>query len=130
MGSTLTMIDGHYQVALPWRYNPPYLPNNKIVALRRAFFLKKRLMKNENLHIKYQETMNSYIDDGHAEKIPKEELEPDDRPVWYVPHHPVVHPLKPEKVRVVYDCAATYKGTSLNQQLMSGPEQTINWLEY
>jgi hypothetical protein len=32
IGSTLTMIDGHYQVALPWRYNPPYLPNNKIVA--------------------------------------------------------------------------------------------------
>ena len=87
MGSTLTMIDEHYQV-------------------------------------KYQETMNNYIDDGHAEKIPKEELEPDDRPVWYVPHHPVVHPLKPEKVRVVYDCAATYKGTSLNQQLMSGPDQT------
>ena len=81
-------------------------------------------MKNENLHIKYQETMNNYIDDGHAEKIPKEELEPDDRPVWYVPHHPVVHPLKPEKVRVVYDCAATYKGTSLNQQLMSRPDQT------
>ena len=124
MGSTLTMIDGHYQVALPWRYNPPYLPNNKIVALQRAFFLKKRLMKNENLHIKYQETMNSYIDDGHAEKIPKEELESDDRPDWYVPHHPVVHPLKPAKVRVVYDCAATYKGTSLNQQLMSGPDQT------
>ena len=124
MGSTLTMIDGHYQVALPWRYNPPYLPNNKIVALRRAFLLKKRLMKNENLHIKYQETMNNYIEDGHAEKIPKEELEPDDRPVWYVPHHPVVHPLKPDKVRVVYDCAATYKGTSLNQQLMSGPDQT------
>ena len=124
MGSTLTMIDGRYQVALPWRYNPPYLPNNKIVALRRAFFLKKRLMKNENLHIKHQETMNSYIDDGHAEKIPKEELEPDDRPVWYVPHHPVVHPLQLEKVRVVCDCAATYKGTSLNQQLMSGPDQT------
>jgi hypothetical protein len=32
IGSTLTMIDGHYQVALPWRYNPPYLPNKKIVA--------------------------------------------------------------------------------------------------
>ena len=81
-------------------------------------------MKNKNLHIKYQETMNNYIDDSHAEKIPKEELEPDDRPVWYVPHHSVMHPLKPEKVRVVYDCAATYKGTSLNQQLMSGPDQT------
>ncbi|XP_028410841.1 uncharacterized protein LOC114533508 [Dendronephthya gigantea] len=124
METTLTMVHGHFQVALPWRYNPPYLPNNKVVASRRVFYLKKRLMKDESLRIKYRETMNNYISDGHAEKIPEEELNPDDRPVWYVPHHPVVHPLKPGKVRVVYDCAATYKGTSLNQQLMSGPDQT------
>ena len=124
METTLAMVDGHYQVALPWKYDPPYLPNNKIVALRRAQLLRKRLMKNGDLHSKYRETMNNYLDSGHAERVPKEELEPDDRPVWYIPHHPVVHPNKPEKVRIVYDCAATYKGTSLNQQLMSGPDQT------
>ena len=33
-------------------------------------------------------------------------------------------PLKPDKVRVVYDCAARYGGTSLNQQLLPGPNQT------
>jgi hypothetical protein len=36
----------------------------------------------------------------------------------------VIHPQKPEKVRVVYDCAATYRGTSLNQQLTQGPNNT------
>ena len=41
-----------------------------------------------------------------------------------LPHHPVMHPLKPDKVRVVYDCGATYEGTLLNQQLMSGADQT------
>ena len=73
---------------------------------------------------KYKATMTDYIEKGHAERIPEEELELNDRPVWYLPHHPVTHPLKPHKVRVVYDCAAKYEGTSLNQQLLPGPDQT------
>ena len=52
------------------------------------------------------------------------ELEVKDRPVWYLPHYPVTHPRKPGKVRTVYDCAAKYGGTSLNQQLLPGPDQT------
>lgn len=72
---------------------------------------------------KYKTTMTDYIEKGHAERIPKEEFEENDRPVWYLPHHPVTHPLKPDKVRVVYDCAAKYGGTSLNQQLLQGPDQ-------
>ncbi|KAK3715636.1 hypothetical protein QZH41_008075 [Actinostola sp. cb2023] len=66
--------------------------------------------------------MRDYIDKGHAVKVPKEELNLTDRPIWYLPHHPVVHPLKPEKVRIVFDCAAKAKGTSLNQELMQGPD--------
>ena len=31
MEETRKRVDGHYHVALPWRYDPPYLPNNKIV---------------------------------------------------------------------------------------------------
>ena len=42
----------------------------------------------------------------------------------YLPHYPVTHPIKPDKVRIVYDCAAKYGETSLNQQLLPGPDQT------
>ena len=73
---------------------------------------------------KYAATMNDYLEKGYAEKIPQEQLRPSNTPVWYLPHHPVVHPAKPEKVRIVYDCAATYKNTSLNHQLLQGPDQT------
>ena len=124
MERTLNMVDGHFQVALPWRHEPPFLPNNRVVAERRGLLLKKRLLKDEALLEKYKTTMADYIESGHAEKVPDGELEVKDRPVWYLPHHPVTHSLKPAKVRVVYDCAAKYGGTSLNQQLLQGPDQT------
>ena len=109
MEKTLKMVDGHFQVALPWRHDPPFLPNNRIVAERRGVLLKKRLLKDEALSEKYKTTMTDYIENGHVQKVAKEELEVKDRPVWYLPHHPVTHPLKPDKVRVVYDCAAKFR---------------------
>lgn len=45
---------------------------------------------------------------------------------WYLPHHAVFHPRKPDKLRVVFDCAAKFRGTSLNDQLMHGPDLTNN----
>ena len=61
------------------------------------------------------------LDEGYAEAIPSEQLAPSSR-VWYIPHHTVVNANKPEKVRVVYDCAARSQGTSLNENLMRGPD--------
>lgn len=124
MEQSLKMVDGHYQVALPWRNDPPYLPNNRSMVERRAELLKKRLLKDQDLFSKYNATMNKYVEEGHAERVPTNELHPEDRPVWYLPHHPVMHPLKPEKVRVVFDCAAQFAKTSLNQQLLQGPDLT------
>ena len=57
MEETLKVVDGHFQVALPWRNNPPYLPNNKVVAERRGFLLKKLLLRDDDLLRKYQTTM-------------------------------------------------------------------------
>ena len=56
--------------------------------------------------------------------MPTDELQPGDRQVWYLLHHPVTHPLKPEKVRVVFDCAAQFPHTSFNRQLLQGPDLT------
>ena len=68
MRGTLKMVGAHFQVALPSRYNPPFLPNNRLVAERRGLLLKKRLLKDEALFEKYKTTMTDYIEKGHAEK--------------------------------------------------------------
>ena len=120
---SLQRVGSHFQVALPWP-GSPHLTNNKPMAEQRLQLLKKRLLKDEDLLAKYRTTMQEYIVKGHAQKVPKEELNLKEQPVWYLPHHPVTHPLKLGKVRVVFDCAARYCGTSLNQQLLQGPDLT------
>lgn len=42
-------------------------------------------------------------------------------PVWYIPHHGVIHPTK-KKFRVVFDCSSQACGGSLNDVLLQGPE--------
>ena len=120
------LVDGHYQLALPWRYRPPSLKDNRCVALRRLHFLKKRFQKDPSLMEKYCKTLNDYIAKGHARKVPDGQLDPGVKPLWYLPHHPVVHEHKPGKVRVVFDCAARFGDTSLNDQLLQGPDLTNN----
>jgi len=124
MEESLQRVGSHFQVALLWRPGSPHLTNNKPIAEQRLQLLKKRLLKDEDLLAKYQTTMQQYIVKGHAWKVPKEELNLKEQPVWYLPRQPVTHPLKPGKVRVVFDCAAKYCGTSLNQQLLQGPDLT------
>ena len=66
--------------------------------------------------------MEKYLADGHARRVPHKELHVKDRPLWHLPHHHTLN--KPGKTRVVFDCAAKYRGTSFNDQLLKGPDLT------
>ena len=66
--------------------------------------------------------MEQYLTMGHARRVPLDEINVQDKPLWYLPHHPVLN--KPGKTRVVFDCAAKHKGTSLNDQFLTGPDLT------
>ena len=125
MESSVKLVNGHYQLGLPWKHNTVNLPNNREFAMGRLRYLKKRFQRNPDLFEKYKDTIDGYVSSGYARKVPCEEQEAmKDVPVWYLPHHPVFHPQKPGKIRVVVDCAAKFKGTSLNDQLLQGPDLT------
>ena len=66
-------VSGHYQVALPWRSYPPHLHDNRELAAKRCELLKRRLLKDGDLAIKYKAAMNDYTEKGHAERVPDEE---------------------------------------------------------
>ena len=116
------LIDGHYEIGMPWKSNPPSLQSNKVQAESRLQPLKRRLQKDPSLHTKYKEFMDDLLRKNYAEKVTSSDLALKD--TWYLPHHPVFHPQKPGKVRVVFDCSAKYCGTSLNDQLLQGPDLT------
>ena len=47
---------------------------------------------------------------------------PDDSSISYIPHHEVYHPRKSEKIRVVFNCSAKFRDTSLNDHLLTGSD--------
>ena len=123
MEASVKIVNGHYQLGLPWRKKSVRLPNSQEFAMKRLNNLKKRIQCDPHLFEKYKETIDCYVSSGYARQAPHEELEVnEDTPVWYLPHHPVFHPQKPVKVRVFFDCAAKFKGSSLNDQLLQGPD--------
>ena len=124
MNESVQLKDGHYELALPWKNPQPSLPNNKPIAVRRLMLLKKRLTKDNDLYQKYSAFMQDLLQKGYARKLPEEKRCQQSNTTWYLPHHPVFHPQKPDKVRVVFDCAAEYGGTSLNKELLQGPDLT------
>ena len=124
VNESIKLEEGHYEMALPWRKHPPELPNNRSLAEHRLKLLKRRLTKDPLLQGKYTELMDDLLRKGFAKGVHTAQLEEFSTPVWYLPHHPVFHPQKPGKGRVVFDCSAKYRGTSLNDQLLQGPDLT------
>nr|XP_039265634.1 uncharacterized protein LOC120341224 [Styela clava] len=118
--SSVEHFDGHFTIPLPWRPGTQLPSGSRALAERRLEYLHKRLSKNDDLREKYTEKMQEYITKGFAKKLSQEEDIPAG-PVWYLCHHPVCTANKP-KVRIVFDCAAIYKGVSLNDTLMPGPD--------
>ncbi|KAJ8416044.1 hypothetical protein AAFF_G00380660 [Aldrovandia affinis] len=112
--------DGHYEMPVPFKSSsPPSLPNNKRLTTVQLQYLKKRLKANKPYNDQYKAFMEEMMIRGDAEPAPKT---PEGQTVWYIPHHGVYHPKKPEKLRVVFDCSAKFHGVSLNDMLLTGPD--------
>lgn len=116
--------DGHYEMPLPLKEEGLKLPNNRTLALSRLERLKQRLKRDRKYRDHYEAFMKEMIDKGQAERVPDDELHLTNGRVWYIPHHGVYHPQKPDKIRVVFDASAEFKGESLNRHLLQGPDLT------
>ena len=117
--------DNHIELALPLRKENLQMPNSRQYALCRLRTLKRKFLNDPTTWNKYKEFINDMILEGHAELVPDNEIsrknEGNNR-VWYIPHFGIYHPKKPEKLRVVFDCAAKFHGVNLNENLLSGPD--------
>nr|XP_027238609.1 uncharacterized protein LOC113829610 [Penaeus vannamei] len=110
---------GNWSAPLPFKPLKKRLPNNKSMAVRRANSLAKSLQFNSVKREHFLDFMKKLLERGHAEIAPplKENEE-----CWYLPVFGVYHPKKPSRIRCVFDSAAKFRGTSLNDVLMTGPD--------
>ena len=119
--------DGHYEMPLPTKDKNLVLPNNRAMAWNRLRPLKNKLESNQTYRSHYVKFMSKVIQNGYAEKVPQgTQPKEGSKSVWYIPHHGVYHPKKPNKIRVVFDCSAQFEGESLNKHLLQGPHLTNN----
>ena len=84
------------------------------VVEQRILGLKKSFLRVQSFHCDYRAFLEDVISKGYAEKVPQHQLKQPDGKVW------------PNKgtLWVVFDCGAEFKGTSLNNQLLQGPNLT------
>ncbi|XP_064621090.1 uncharacterized protein LOC135483946 [Lineus longissimus] len=118
------LVNGHYEIGLLWRSEPPALVDNRMVAAKRLEYLRKRFVKEPAFAEMYCKAMGVYFDNDYARVMTDEEAASVSAKTWYLPHHGVANENKPGKLRVVFDAAASFKGTSLNQELLQGPDQS------
>ena len=107
---------------------PHNLPDNGVIAEKRLRSLTRRFLRDPELHVKYKGGIQELLYKGYVERVPEQELAATPGQTWYLPHHNVVIENKPEKLRIVFDCAATFDGTSLNKEVLQGPDFTNNLL--
>ena len=108
----------HYVVLLPFKKENLIMPNNRKQTMRSLVYLKRRFKKDPAFFEDYKQFMSNLLIKRYARRM-------DDSPVgrtWCIPHHDVYHSSKPRKIRVVFDCSAQFAGTSLNQELLTGPD--------
>ena len=111
-------VGEHFEIPLPLKNRLVKLPNNRNMAEKRLHCLKSRFIRNPEFFADYKGFTEDLLIKGYAKSTEK----PPDGWTWYIPHHGVYHPNNPGKIRVVSDCNADFKGTSLNKNLMSGPD--------
>ena len=104
-----------------WREGEVKLPDNRLMAEKRLESTERKLKRDEELAKKYCAIIEDYDDKGYARKLTPEEASVPTPKQWFLPHHPVRNPNKPEKVRIVKDAAAKNDGVSLNDKLHIGP---------
>ena len=82
--------------------------------------LEKRLAKDPHLRDQYSKTIEDDLNKGYVFQVSPHNFSNRNIREWYLPHHPVVNPNKPGKVRSVLNGASKFHGTSLNKSLLVG----------
>ena len=77
--------DGRFVVQLPFKQTGSRLGLSKAHAMKRFLNLERKLLADPDLRQQYSNFIKEFIDLGHLEQVPPNELETND--CFYLPHH-------------------------------------------
>ncbi|XP_057380674.1 uncharacterized protein LOC130703071 [Daphnia carinata] len=126
---TSRYIENHHQAGLMWKTDNPELPDNHSMALSLLFQIERRFKRDSSYAKRHDDVIQEYIKLGHARLLSTEEAKWRTPKTNYMPHHGVQSSTSlTTKTRVVFDCSAECEGTSLNKNLLRGPNYLLNLL--
>ncbi|XP_063907426.1 uncharacterized protein LOC135125701 [Zophobas morio] len=112
---------GRYSVPLPFKAENPNLGTSREGAIKRFKSLECKFRKDENFKLSYSAVITDYLQQGHAEQVPEDEI--DNPGSYYLPHHGVLKESTTTQLRIVFD--ASFRSSnhkSLNDELLVGPK--------
>ena len=115
-----------YIVPMLWIDSIVSLPNKYYSSLAQFKTLEKRLNQYPELRERYADTVREDIRKGYVVTVEPHDPRKRSNRECYLPHHPVVNPNKPGKVRRVLNGASKFHGTSLNKSLLVDPDLLQN----
>ena len=112
-----------YVTKLPFRPDHPPLPDNEFVCQKRLKSMHGKLVKDEEVALKYDAVIKQYERERIVERVPDEERYNTSNGVHYLPHRGVINEERETtKLRVVFDASCKVgKSPSLNNCLYPGP---------
>ena len=70
MDESVVLVNGHYQLKLPFRHSPPCSPD----SLPRLYWLNKRMENDPEFHKQYASVIKKYQEEGSSRQVPDEEV--------------------------------------------------------
>ena len=83
-----SIVNGHYQLKLPFRQEVPNLPESLSTATSILSCLERNMRKDPVFHQRCSSVMDKYLTEGALRRVPDDEV-PMFKPLWYLPHHAV-----------------------------------------
>lgn len=113
----------HWHSSYPWLVDPVSLPNNRKGVEATFLRTERQLSKEPEWKAAYSAQIHEMVSREAAVRLTEEELQNWSGSIWYISHllapntHSVTTP-----VRLVWNSSQRFKGLSLNDLLMKGPD--------
>ena len=125
--SSIKIVVGHFEVALMWAEEYPEVPDNFPLAFKRWRIHNRACEKDPELGEAVDGVIQDMIQRNFCRLMSADEAKRRTNKTNYVCYFAVKSMTSnTTKVRVVFDGAAEYHGTSTNKNLLKGPNYLVN----